>query len=93
MSEPVTANVDCEIRLVDGPVPDPNVTLQFCLEKNILGIGGCRYCSGLTPGIRNYDLEPGSANDPGKSERCDEERLIGGLVRRMLQPTPVTGPE
>lgn len=101
MSELVPANSDGDIRPVDSSdirpaddlVPDPNVTWQFCLEKNMLGISGCRYCSGLTPGIRNYDLEPGSAPTPHKRERCDEERLIGGLVRKMMQDTPGTDAE
>jgi hypothetical protein len=90
MSEPIAA--DNNIALADCPVADPKVTLQFCLEKNILGIGGCKYCDGLTPGIRNYELEPGSASI-SKSERCDEERLIGGLVRKMLDGTPGTRSE
>jgi hypothetical protein len=83
MSEPVTVDdPELDARPFGDVVPDPKVTLQFCLEKNLLGISGCKYCSGLTPGIRNYDLEPGA--EPGKMERCDEERLVGGTVRKIL---------
>jgi hypothetical protein len=79
MSETVAADADRDIRPVGGPEIGTEHAFQFCLEKNILGISGCKFCSGLTPGLRNYDLEPGSAKDPRKIERCDEERLLGGL--------------
>ena len=86
MSEPFSAeSPEAESRPADRPEPDPNVTFQFCLEKNVLGISGCKYCSGLTPGIRNYDLEPGAARDPHKMERCDEERLLGGTIRKISE--------